>query len=339
MLKIVTINFIVLVVLVVGLEFVVGLYVNMGKDETPIVEEKSQEYIQTDEALGFKSIPGAIAQSKKSKGAEIIFDVLYSFDEYGRRVTPQADSMPKKSHIVVLGDSNTFGEGLNDDETISYFLGRSFPTHRIYNYAFRGYGPGNSLALSETNRLSKEVLEEKGLVLFFFMTSHASRLIGSLPIFRWSEGWHPYYEMDKDGILVRNGTFKSAQPVLSWLKRTFARSNIYDLFDINYPDPYSAKNLNKLCQSFYQMKKNVSSQLPGSQFLIVIWGGASVNAKKVARCLNAREIPFVDLMGARKRAPVDSDLHPLDGHYNQKIHLFYSKELSIKLLERGLIRL
>ena len=338
MMKLISINILVLVILVAGLELSGGLLLKKGEKGTPIVEYKSVEYIQEDLVLGFKPIAGVTAQSTKRKGSEIIYDVSYSFDQFGRRIIPQDESIKKESHIVILGDSNVFGEGLNVNQTLPFFLSKRFTSSHLYNYAFRGYGAGNSLALTESNRLSREVLEKKGLVLFFFKTTHAVRLVGSLPLFRWSDGWHPFYKLNGDGELVRDGTFITAQPLLTYLKKKFARSNLNKYFKINYPDPYSPKPFEKLCQAFYQMKNNVKKQFSESQLVVVLWG-SSRNLSAVKGCLEDRKVDFVDLVEGKKRAPVNSAIHPLDHHFNESTHQFYSNELSLKLLEQGLISL
>jgi len=74
-----------------------------------------------------------------------IFDVDYTIDENLVRRTMSADSGPA---IVFFGDSFTFGEGLNDSETLpqqfSDLLDRDV---RVLNLAQRGYGPNQFLRI------------------------------------------------------------------------------------------------------------------------------------------------------------------------------------------------
>lgn len=47
---------------------------------------------------------------------------------------------PSKKHILVVGDSVAFGVGVNDDETVSYYLGELYPKLQVLNLAVAGYG-------------------------------------------------------------------------------------------------------------------------------------------------------------------------------------------------------
>ena len=71
---------------------------------------------------------------------EIIFDVIYTIGKDGYRL----DVPPHDNQIYIYGDSNLFGWGLNDNETLSHFL---YKNHNIKskNLGIGGYGMHQAL--------------------------------------------------------------------------------------------------------------------------------------------------------------------------------------------------
>jgi hypothetical protein len=65
-----------------------------------------------------------VKHHKKSVDGEVIFDVQYSFDDLYRRIVPWQPANDVDKFIVFFGGSQTFGEGLNDEETIPRWYSR-----------------------------------------------------------------------------------------------------------------------------------------------------------------------------------------------------------------------
>ena len=53
-------------------------------------------------------------------------EVIYTFNSYGYRVEKEFDQIDWENSIVVFGCSMAFGQGVSDDETLPYFLGKLF---------------------------------------------------------------------------------------------------------------------------------------------------------------------------------------------------------------------
>ena len=51
--------------------------------------------------------------------------------------SPEIDS--ERKHVIVVGDSVAFGLGLNDDETLSYYLGKNLEGFQVLNFSVPGY--------------------------------------------------------------------------------------------------------------------------------------------------------------------------------------------------------
>lgn len=71
------------------------------------------------------------------------------FDDWGFRNS----EVPGTADIVVIGDSQTYGNGVRMEDTWPYVLGRLMG-RRVYNMSLAGYGPNQYLHLLETKALS-----------------------------------------------------------------------------------------------------------------------------------------------------------------------------------------
>src|SRR5688572_10951125 len=85
------------------------------------------------------------------------FDVNYSINGAGFRGLDIRDHKPPAKSVAVVGDSFTFGTGVNDDETFVALLNQHRSGgERFYNFAIAGYSTDQELLLVE-----REVLRWK----------------------------------------------------------------------------------------------------------------------------------------------------------------------------------
>ena len=114
-------------------------------------EHDSGALFQPDALLGYKPPSQTQVTSTKRRkwNGALMYDVVYSMDAYSRRTTPVADlDRASRGSILYFGCSFTFGEGVNDGETMPADVSRLVPEYRPYNYGFRGYGPQGAAPLS-----------------------------------------------------------------------------------------------------------------------------------------------------------------------------------------------
>ena len=112
--------------LLVGLEKIV--FTRLNHPTTPPVAAESSgppppppphfegsytdNFFVDDPLLGYTPHPNAQVQSIKKQGDEVIYDVTYAIDEFGRRITPDQDDPARDKFLLLFGDSFTFGEGV-----------------------------------------------------------------------------------------------------------------------------------------------------------------------------------------------------------------------------------
>lgn len=104
----------------------------------------TKNYFVSNEQIGAVAMPG-IHSSLKIVDGNIVYDAIYTIGKDGYRVTPIASSNAFKSRAVnFFGCSFTFGEGVNDNQTLPYFY-QTLTNNKVKNYGFHGYGVHQSL--------------------------------------------------------------------------------------------------------------------------------------------------------------------------------------------------
>lgn len=95
----------------------------------------SGEYYESIKDFGYRPTPGTHTSRKLTRAGETIYDVSYTIGPDGYRY----DVFATDFDAYLFGGSFAFGEGLNDNETLSYFLHKN---HGIAskNYGVHGYG-------------------------------------------------------------------------------------------------------------------------------------------------------------------------------------------------------
>lgn len=121
-------------------------------------------------AAGPGSYPARKIDGQSGSG---IFDVTYTIDNSLLRKTESADSGPT---VAFFGDSITFGEGVNDGETMPQAFA-DLTNHRLHvlNLGFPGYGPHQVLHALESGTFDAELGPKVRLIVLLTAPWHAER--------------------------------------------------------------------------------------------------------------------------------------------------------------------
>lgn len=111
-----------------------------------------QYFVKTD--LGFQAREGVHSSKRISSDGTVIYDVVYSIGQDGFRITPN-ENIDNAFRINLFGCSVAFGEGLNDNETIAFYLTQEMPNVSVKNFGLHGYGVHQALAILQSNRDTK----------------------------------------------------------------------------------------------------------------------------------------------------------------------------------------
>ena len=211
---------------------IVNRFVKSNKSKI-IIQQKgdlarpgSRLYKEDADGLGYIYKPGTknlrshkIAVKPKGEITEV-YNVIYNIDGLGNRLTPNENQIQIDTNrgILFVGGSITFGEGLNDDETLSYYIQKSSARSAI-NTGMHGYGAHQALRILEDEELYRKRTEGNSInaIIYRFIPSHIRRTAGYSP---WDNSG-PCYEISQSGNIEYRGSFeecsKRNDPILSRL--------------------------------------------------------------------------------------------------------------------------
>ena len=93
---------------------------------------------QEDPTFGWVHIPNSMGRHRKP----LAYDVTYTIDAYGHRVTNGSYDLPK---VLMLGDSMTFGQGVEDGEAYPSVLQERLPGYKVINGGVSAWSTTQSL--------------------------------------------------------------------------------------------------------------------------------------------------------------------------------------------------
>ena len=193
--------------------------------ETPaptwVATDRDREVWMTND-LGSLPAPGTSAVRRVTLDGETLFDVTYTIDADGFRVTPGApDADALAGRLDLFGGSFAFGEGLEDNETLAYHLSRTLNVE-VQNFGIMGGGPHQALAILESE------YDTSGTTNVLLTGPwHAGRIacrrvwVGGAPRYRLIDG-----KPVRDGVCPEQG----AEP----LHRALRHSRVFDLAERAY---------------------------------------------------------------------------------------------------------
>ena len=95
----------------------------------------------------------------------LVYEATYNFDENGIRYTPSNNIIGKK-YSLFFGDSQTFGEGLNDDETLPFLFQKHSGNFNSFNFGFPGACPTNMLGWLKEEKVQSKFKDVEGEVFY-----------------------------------------------------------------------------------------------------------------------------------------------------------------------------
>ncbi len=133
-------------------EVLVTITENIGSEPSAYIDPnsgyaRSYGYI-TD--IGWQAKPGVYTSKKIAPDGSVIYDVTYSIGDDGFRREEQDHGTSKR--VNFFGCSFTFGEGLNDNQTLPFYVHELLKNVKAKNFGFHGYGVHNALAILQSHR-------------------------------------------------------------------------------------------------------------------------------------------------------------------------------------------
>ena len=279
--------------------------------EPPVTWEAGDHLRHVEAAdIGRAAQPGIYAVQRESRDGETIYAATYTIGEDGFRVTP-GDGQGGARRIDLFGGSFAFGQGLEDDETLAYYLGLALGAE-TRNFGIVGGGPHEALAILESER------DTEGVVNVLLTAAwHSVRIACMRP---WSGG-APRFRLDPDGTLVRDGVCpeENATPLV----RTLRHSEIFSVLE----RAYGVLGRESISESLYTLYVAVIDRIAalsrerGQALVIAYIGteslhGVPLDNAALIRRLEAGGAVVIDVSLAPSPGQLSADyyIHELDTH-------------------------
>lgn len=265
---------------------------------------------------------------------KITINATYNIEEnYCRRIIPNENTKSAekiKRGLIILGDSQIFGQGISDSETLPAQLSQKKPDVRFYNYAMAGLYPGEMLdriKLIGLNPQNHEITESKNTLVIFYSDYHIYRSVSSLrEIANWGY-YRPYYFKDSTGQIVQTQSIKKALPIRSWFADHFVKSRTASYFNLNWP------NVTEADWEFYidllkQIQQN-SVRLGVDKFYVIIYPNQLATTTELIRHLETAGIHYISYADwdIQKLSTKPTTLEN-DGHSNGEFNKIFAQTLS-----------
>ena len=267
---------------------------------------------------------------KHNPDGSVCYDVTYRTDAFGRRTLGQSYD-PSHPHLILFGCSVTMGEGLDDADTLAAQLSGRLPGYNVYNYGVHGYGPQHTLAKLQAGTVPSEVVSGRGIAVYSLLPVHISRAIGDSRAF-WIYG-SPYYRLDGDATLRREGSFETGRPYMTALYRNFAELRAHSWFlslvDVGLPFRLSDSDADLTARILEQARAEYRAQFTG-EFYVVFHPTWARRYPEIAHLLDVMRrhlvsagVPVLDYstdagLTAEEQIDHGCDPHP-DGRLNAEL--------------------
>jgi hypothetical protein len=281
-----------------------------------------------DDEVGVRPAPGVAYREALRLGSEPIYDVVYTIDERGERVTPPVRGDGDALCVLFFGCSFTFGTGVGDEDTLPWLTGvASGQRHRIHNFSFGGWGPHQMLAALQSGQVDSALDCEPTHAIYQSVHDHVRRVAGRSP-------WDPHgprFVLDASGRPVRAGNFDD-RPSFPRSWPLLRNSEILRILAEDFePGPRDYELFAEVVKASRDL---LASRHPGVEFHVLLWDKRWKQDPEYWEGLERRglRVHFVSgLLPDLREAPERWAVSPHDGHpnraANERIAGFVAREI------------
>ena len=269
-------------------------------------------FIKRDPLLGYSMTPNNIVTYKEQYPTGESLEVVYTINANGLRVAGPQEMGKCKESIVFYGDSFTFGEGVNDKETLPYQVEQMLnERYCVYNFGTNGYGAHQMLAALEGGIVNNIVTPPPQYIFYQGIVGHVNRIVRGVGI--------PYYGPKYsliDGELVYSGQFKDP----GRLERIINKSTI--AHRLLHGTTLLSPNLNLYIKIIENTRDGFKKLYPASEFHVIFWDIGYIYLFDPKGRANERIIRKLESLGiiVHRISDIIPDLEPIDAHYILKFN-------------------
>jgi len=317
--------------LILGLllaEFALSLFDKKSDSESnfsifPEESDYPSRYYAESKKYGFQPIPGKHRAIKLSKEGRPIYDIEYTIGEDRFRVTPNQNDSGDLLRVNLFGGSFAIGEGVEDYETVAYYI-RKYLTKigieaDIKNYGSHGFGVHQALRIMDLEA------RESDLNIILTAPFHAERMTCD---FGESASGNPLYKKN-DGVVSYWGNCgdlrdKGYDPALPKAILDYRRNNISNLLKLTLRaikaqtyEEYQTELLEFYIEMLAEMHRR--STISGVPLLVAYMKApellvGEINDELITQNLLQRGLNLVDVTLASTYSDAALKIHNEEGH-------------------------
>ena len=210
---------------------------------------------------------------------KVYYDVMMNVSEIGSRINLFQDENAK-GHFIVVGDSQTFGIGVNDEDVYSNIFNKSYDSFNTYNMGFAGWNPSSNFLFFDPKvgvNLKRYIKEDKGVMVYLLYPYLTLRDNGFPSALHYTAGLLTHYVKEGEE-LVAKGTFKNSDSFILNLKKMATFYDKIEFYEENIMTLPYGFNERKLYQAAYDFTADIMSAMqkyyleffPGSKFYVAV---------------------------------------------------------------------
>jgi hypothetical protein len=264
-----------------------------------------------DQELGYALTPGVRVSATRKWADSTLFRVTYTITDAGVRRTR---GNPLGDTWLFIGCSLTFGEGVEDDETLpARFSEQLGWKANVVNLSTSGYGPHQMLRLLETGRLGG-VRPPVKHVIYQAIPNHVARAAGRA---MWDlDG--PSYRISGDSIQFA-GPFHGSAGIRAL--QILRRSDLGRLLDQRYRHKPPSDAEIDLYARIVEKAAALTEKKLGAQFSILFWDNdGDRTTKRIFDRLVSTGLPVIRATSFLTRRELDSLRIPHDNHPTPEVY-------------------
>jgi len=241
----------------------------LGKDlkKRGTVKFNPKGFHKLDDVLGYRLEKNYRGKVKKIRGSEVIFDVTYTTDSIGMRISPPSKKIKNQPCILFFGGSYTFGAGVNDQETMPYRVGvRTGESFRVFNFGVGAYGPHQMLSAIERGLVKNAIQCAPKHIFYQGIWDHVRRSAGRA---LWTHPG-PQYAVGKQGEAIYSGMFDPDKLWPGQITKLLYKSFIYSKI-FRYKRANSRNNFLLFHAIVRKARDLLKVHYPQALFHIIYW--------------------------------------------------------------------
>ncbi|MDZ7900836.1 MAG: hypothetical protein U5N85_22770 [Arcicella sp.] len=280
-----------------------------------------KEGIILDDTLGHKAKPN---WDYVWIGKKRLDTLIFVHDQFSRRITPNNSTTEgkKNKYAVFFGCSFTYGDGVQNTQTMPYYFQQYASSYHAYNYGFLAYSPLQTLALLQTKNIKGQIPDSSGFGVFTYINDHIDRAI---PASRWvilQQGRFP--NLNKN-TLQTDGTYQNEHRIKYEIMNWVGGSNIWNYFRINLPKTHNDKHYQLIVDVISESKREFVKQFHHDKFYVIIFPGQVIteSMKEMFQKANLKVYDYSKLFNLEKFMLETDPAHPKGIAYEMVMKQFY----------------